>query len=167
VAAGTLLANYYGDAVDVSSISGGVWWKNEGLTDLDYGVASPANFFLNATRDNVEEQHQFTQEFRLASSKDKPLKLSDDLDLSWQSGHFLFSQSYQQSAANTFAPPLAFASAQSTADLDDQGVGIYGQTKLTAWEKLDFTAGLRFDYEDKRGDLFSSSAPAIGSPRPA
>src|SRR5579872_339708 len=164
VASATLLANYHGDAVDLASVSGVVWWKNHGLTDLDYGVASPGNFFLNATRDNVEEQHQFTQEFRASSGKDSPLKLGDAFDLSWQSGVFLFDQSYNQSAANAFAQPLGFETSQSTADLDDWGVGVYGQTKLTAWEKLDLTAGLRFDYEDKRGDLFSSSAPGLGLP---
>ena len=164
VASGTLLADWHGETVDFESISGGVWWKNEGLTDLDYGIASPANFFLNATRDDTEEQHQFTQEFRLASSKDEPVKPGDSLDLSWQSGVFLFSQSYDQNAANTFAPPLAFESGQTTADLDDRGVGVYGQAKLTAWDSVDVSAGVRFDYEHKQADLFNSSAAGFGLP---
>ena len=164
VASGTLLANYTGVAVDVSSISGGVWWKNEGLTDLDY---TPA---LGNTRDNVEEQHQFSQEFRVASSKDKPLKLSDSLDLSWQSGVFLFTQDYQQHVLNAASvnvspppnPPFFIPVTNRTAaDLDDWGVGVYAQSKLTAWEKLDLTAGLRFDYEDKQADLASATAPPL------
>jgi iron complex outermembrane receptor protein len=162
VTSGTLLANYYSEAVDISSISGGVWWRNRGLTDLDYSTASLPNFGLFATRDNVEEEHQFTQEFRAASSKDKPLKLGDDFDLSWQSGVFLFSQSYNQSATNSTISTLGFfppSGSLSTADLDDWGVGVYGQTKLTAWEKLDFIAGVRYDHEDKRANLFASSAP--------
>ncbi len=157
VIAPTLLATYYGEAADVTSISGGVWWRNEGLTDLDYGVASPANFFLNATRDDVEEQHQFTQELRFSSPREKPIELGS-MSLSWQSGVFFFTQSYEQSAANTFAPPLAFESGRSSADLDDLGAGVYGQIKLTLWERLDAFAGLRFDYEDKDAKLGSSAA---------
>jgi len=165
VASGTLLINYFGEAIDLASISGGVWWKNEGLTDLDY-TPFPGN-----TRDNVEEQHQFSQEFRLSSSKDKPFKLNDSLDLAWQSGVFLFSQSYDQHILNSVVfpnpvPPPDFVPVNNTttADLDDWGVGVYGQAKLTAWEKLDFTAGLRFDYEDKQGDLASVTSPPFAPP---
>jgi iron complex outermembrane receptor protein len=163
----TLLANYHGDNMDLSSISSLVWWKNEGLTDLDY-TPVPGN-----TRDNVEEEHQFTQEFRLSSPKDKPIHLSDALDLGWQGGLFAFSEDYQQHAANnSFVnvspppnPPFFIPLTQnSRADLDNWGIGLYGQTKLTAWEKLDFTAGLRFDYEDKHARLGSSTTPAFGPP---
>jgi iron complex outermembrane receptor protein len=162
VASGTMLVDYFGRAIDVTSISAGVWWKNEGLTDLDY-TAFPGN-----TRDNVEEQHQLSQEFRLASSKDKPLKLSESLDLAWQSGVFAFSQSYDQHILNSVVfpnpvPPPDFfpVDNKTTADLDDWGVGVYGQARLTAWEKLDFTAGLRYDYEDKQGDLTSVTIPPL------
>src|SRR6266404_584292 len=127
VASGSLLINYYGEAVDLASISGGVWWKNEGLTDLDY-TPFPGN-----TRDNTEEQHQFSQEFRLSSSKDKPVKLNDGLNLAWQSGVFLFSQSYDQHILNSVVfpnpvPPPDFIPVNNTttADLDDWGVGVYG-----------------------------------------
>jgi iron complex outermembrane recepter protein len=160
VAAATLLANYSGETVDLASISGGVWWKNEGLTDLDYTPA-PGN-----TRDNVEEQHQFTQELRLSSAKDSPVKLGDALDLGWQSGVFVFSQDYQQHVVNNALVPLpppnppVPVNNTTTADLDDWGVGLYGQMKLTAWSKLDLSAGLRFDYEDKQANLGSVTAPA-------
>ncbi|WP_040550759.1 TonB-dependent receptor [Pedosphaera parvula] len=163
----TLLANYYGDNFDLSSISGGVWWKNEGLTDLDYTTV-PGN-----TRDNVEEEHQFTQEFRFSSPKDRPIHLNDVLDLGWQGGVFAFSEDYQQSAANNTLIPNPFPSPiptfipltqNSSADLDNWGVGVYGQAKLTAWEKLDFTAGLRFDYEDKHAELGNSLNPPFAPP---
>jgi iron complex outermembrane receptor protein len=162
VASGTILVNYFGEAIDVSSISGGVWWKNEGLTDLDY-TAFPGN-----TRDNTEEQHQFSQEFRLASAKDRPLKLGDSFDLAWQSGVFAFSQSYDQKVVNNVvfpnpAPPPFFFPVNNTtkADLDDWGIGVYGQAKVTAWEKLDLTAGVRYDYEDKEADLSSVTTPPL------
>jgi iron complex outermembrane receptor protein len=175
IAAGTLLADYNGDAVEFHSISGVVWWKNEGLTDLDYGVASPNNGLLYGIRDNTEEEHQFTQEFRFGSAKDNPIKLSDDLDLSWQSGVFLFSQSYTQNALNSItnlaelapppAPPVLLATLNpTTADLDDLGVGVYGQAKVTAWDKVDLSAGLRFDGERKSANLTSGNVnvPDLG-----
>ena len=154
VASGTVLINYFGEGVDVSSISGGVWWKNEGLTDLDYQTATAANGFLFSTRDNVEEQHQFTQEFRFSSSKDRPVQLGNDLVLNWQSGVFLFTQSYDQRQHLHGPVPSHVRNRGVQADLDDWGAGIYGQTKLTAWDKLDFIAGLRYDYEGKSANLF-------------
>ena len=54
------------------------------------------------TRDNAEEDFQFTQEVRLASTT--PTRLSDTAALKWQTGVFLFTQSYQQDAVNRLAP---------------------------------------------------------------
>jgi len=147
----TLVFEYQGSAIDFSSISGGVWWKNHGLTDLDYQTATLANGFFYATRDDAEQQHQFTQEFRFASSKDKPLSLTNALNMDWQAGVFIFNQNYQQHAKNDFY--FGLFSTTSSSDLDDSGVGVYGQTKFTAWKKLDIAAGLRFDYEDKSAGL--------------
>jgi iron complex outermembrane receptor protein len=45
--------------------------------------------------------------------------------------------------------------------LGDSGLGLYGKARFTAWKKLSFTAGLRFDYESKDADLRSSSGPSI------
>ena len=152
VASGTMLANYTGENVDISSITGGVWWSNHGTTDLDYTTA-PGN-----TRDNLEQQHQVSQEFRFASAKDHPIKLNDDLDLSWQAGVFLFTQDYHQNVDNqSFAnvsptPPPVFVPVTNltTAALYDWGTGVYEQMKLTAWKKFDFWAGVRFDYEKEK-----------------
>lgn len=161
VVSGVLQANYTGDAVNVSSISGAVWWKNEGLTDLDYS-AFPGN-----TRDNTEQQRQFSQEFRFSSPQDDPVRISDALSLGWQSGVFAFARDYRQDVANDvqysvpFPPFFIPLNNTTTAHLDDAGVGVYGQGKLTAWEKLDLAAGLRFDYEDKRAKLASVTSPAF------
>ncbi len=155
-----LVADYHASALDFSSITGGVWWKNHGLTDLDYQTATAANFGLYAIRDNLETQHQFTQEFRFSSSKDNPLN-AGDAKLDWQAGIFVFNQDYQQDATNSIAFG-SFPASVSTAssDLGDSGMGIYGKAKFTAWKKLSLTAGLRFDYESKSADLRSSSAPS-------
>jgi iron complex outermembrane receptor protein len=155
----TFIVDYRGSALDVSSTTGGVWWKNHSLTDLDYQTATLQNGGLYAIRDNVDRQHQFTQEVRLSSSKDKPLSLASALDLSWQTGLFVFKQNYQQDAANDISSIYGFFPrmlSTSFTNLDDWGLGIYGQAKFTAWKKLDVTGGLRFDHEDKSAGLGSS-----------
>jgi iron complex outermembrane recepter protein len=157
----TLIAEYHGRAVDLSSITGGVWWRNHALTDLDYQTATLANYGLYAIRDNVDLQRQFTQEFRFASNKEKPLKMGNALKLNWQTGVFIFKQNYEQNAVNDVSSAFGFFATSistSSADLDDLGLGLYGQAKFTAWNKLDIAAGLRFDYEDKSAKLGSLSA---------
>jgi len=162
VSSTTLILDYHGSAMDLSSITGGLWWRNHVLTDLDYQTATIANYGIYALRDDVESQHQFTQEFRFASSKDRPFQMSDALKLDWQAGVFIFNQGYQQDAANNYSSALGFfspTSSLSSTDLGDSGIGIYGKAKFIAWNKLNLAAGLRFDYESKDADL-SSGGPA-------
>jgi iron complex outermembrane receptor protein len=161
VLAPTLLANYQGANIDFESITGVVWWKTADLTDLDY---TPAPLI---TRQNDEKDVQFTHEFRLASSKDAPVQLGEALELKWQTGVFVFTQNYEQSAFNDFAPfvlspfiPFPVRNL-NTAELNDFGGGIYAQTTLTAWEKLDLTAGVRGDFESKEALLNGSFNPAV------
>ncbi len=152
----TLRVDYQGAAVDFSSISGGVWWLNHSLTDLDYQTAVLANGGLYAVRDNSDQQHQITQEFRFASVKEKAIRLNSALSLSWQAGIFLFQQNYEQKAVNDISSKFGFFPrnvSTSSSDLDDRGLGIYGQGDFTAWKRLHFTAGLRFDYENKNAQL--------------
>ena len=155
----TLLQTLLTDTMEISSITGGVWWRTTDATDLDY-TALPL-----ATRYNQEKEYQLTQELRFASLKDQPLALCDDLKLAWQGGIFAFYQNYQQDAANdinSFYPlmtpygpfllPIQVHD-QTDATLKNWGTGIYGQTKLTAWDQLDFILGLRYDYENGKADL--------------
>jgi iron complex outermembrane receptor protein len=162
IAAGVVQVNYRGEAVDLASISGASWWRNDASTDWDYaGIYTPIVAPFGTVpfyEDNVEQQRQFTQEFRAASSKEKPVQLADALDLSWQSGVFLFSQAYHQADAKFYTPTQL-----ATASLDDLGAGVYGQVKLTAWEHLDFTAALRYDYENKTAILGGFEPPAADS----
>ncbi|MCX8090977.1 MAG: TonB-dependent receptor [Verrucomicrobiae bacterium] len=160
VLAPTLLANYWGERLDVSLITGGVWWKTDDATDLDY---SPAPL---AVRHNAEEATQFTQEIRVTSPKDSPWTLSDRVQMRWQSGVFVFVQGYDQRAFNDLNPPLAPIPMRSLsrAALDDWGLGVYCQSTLTFWERLDLSVGARGDYENKRARLGSSTVPAFGPP---
>ena len=151
IVAPTLQIEHKGAAVDFTIITGVVHWQTSDMTDLDY-TANPA---LYSTRLNSEKETQFTEEFRFASSKDAPLELTDDLKLKWQTGLFTFTQDYKQDAYNDLSSSFAGLgpgfrlSQQQNADLQDVGAGIYGQTTLTAWDKLDFTLGLRCDWERK------------------
>jgi len=136
---------------------------------LDYQTASLFNGGLYAVRDTADQQHQFTQEFRLASNKDRSINLGSELNLSWQTGIFIFDQNYQQDAANDISSIFGFfprTLSTSAAAMDDWGIGIYGQARFTVWKKLAFTAGLRFDHEGKRAslkDAFGVSTSLSGS----
>ncbi len=159
VFAPTLLVNYAGPTVYLAMITGLVWWRTHDLTDLDYTPLSAA------IRDNSEKETQFTEELRAASAKDAPLSLSEGLQLKWQAGLFVFTQNYDQDAFNdTFAPfsqlPVTLRD-RTLAALDDVGVGAYGQATLTAWDKLDFSAGIRGDYENKDANLNTSFSPPV------
>jgi iron complex outermembrane receptor protein len=149
----TILARRSAGRVMFSSTTGFVNWKTQDVTDLDY---TP---FPVLTRDNTEEDFQFTQEIRLASADAAPVALSDSARLSWQSGLFLFTQSYEQDAINSYAPGLfgPFPVTQHTprSALDDFGLGLFGQATLTFNDRLDVAAGARFDYEDKSALLES------------
>lgn len=154
IIAPTLVLAYHGDAVEVSSISGGVWWKTLDMTDYGYTVI-PAPF---GTRREHEQQDQFTQEFRIASAKDNPLRLGDNLKLVWQSGVFVFTEDHHKDTFDnlTFPFPMQLDNA---AHLQTYGVGVYGQTMLTAWGKLDFIVGLRYDHEQADADLTPAMTP--------
>jgi iron complex outermembrane receptor protein len=161
VASSTLLAEYRARGVDLASITGGVRWKHSGLTDLDYQVATLANGGLAATRSNDERQFQFTQEFRAASSADVPVRLGQAATFGWQAGLSFFAQRYQQDAGNDISSAFGFFPRQvsrSSADLNDAGAGVYAKGRLTAWKRLDVSAGVRFDHENKRATLGSTVA---------
>jgi iron complex outermembrane receptor protein len=137
-------------------------WKTRDQTDLDY-TPIPA-----LSRDNTEKDVQFTQEVRLASSPAASLKLSDRATLSWQTGAFLFTQQYEQQAFNTYGAfvlaPVPVEQTAPDADLDDFGVSLYGQAVATIHDKLDLTAGARFDHENKKALLNTSFLPQIAPP---
>jgi iron complex outermembrane receptor protein len=149
----------------VTSTTGIVRWNTDDLTDLDY---SP---FPVATRSNVEEAMQFTQEVRVASAAAAPIALSSRAALKWQTGVFLFTQDYEQDAANRLAPfvlspQLGFPIEQHSprAALNDFGVGLYGQGTFTFNNALDVSVGARFDHERKDAVLETFFEPAITAP---
>jgi iron complex outermembrane receptor protein len=163
VHATTVVARRAAGRLTFTSTTGFVNWKTLDETDLDY---TPLPLI---TRSNQEKDFQFTQEIRFASGPGGALRLSDAGSLRWQAGLFLFSQNYEQEATNTFAPfvlspQFAFGATQiAQADLDDAGLGVYGNGTLT-FGRLDLTLGARFDRENRQGVLTSIlGAPNIGS----
>ena len=161
----TVLARREGARLAFSTTTGFVRWKTEDATDLDY---SPLPL---VTRENAEDAFQFTQEVRLASAAGAPVRVSDAVSLKWQTGVFLFTQNYDQDAVNNFAPFLlspflGFPVSQTSpqAQLDDAGVGVYGQATTTLRDRLDVTAGARFDYETKDARLSTFFTPGIAPP---
>lgn len=157
----TVLTRREGKQFVFSTTTGIVRWKTQDVTDLDY---TPLPLI---TRDNTEEDVQFTQEVRVASAAAAPLKLSDRIGLAWQAGGFLFTQRYEQLAINTYSPfvlpgvPFGVIQTTPDADLDDLGLSLYGQGTFTLNDKLDLVAGARFDRERKQALMNTSFAPAI------
>jgi iron complex outermembrane receptor protein len=158
----TILARRASGRFVFSSTTGFLNWKTQDVTDLDY---TPQPLLR---RDNTEEDFQFTQELRLASADAAPLRLADAVRLRWQSGLFLFSQSYEQDAINSYAPfvvaPIALSQHSPRSALDDFGVGLFGQATFTFDDALDLAAGVRFDYEDKNALLENFFDPPIAPP---
>jgi iron complex outermembrane receptor protein len=162
VLAPTVIVRRTGKAVDFSATTGIVWWDTKDVTDLDY---TPLPLF---TRDNEEQDVQFTQEVRVASAQNAGVSVSRDVTLQWQAGLFLFTQNYDQNAVNAFSPfvlspllPFPVSQRSPLAALDDTGVGVYGRGTFMFGPRLEATLGLRADHESKRADLDTSFSPAI------
>ena len=165
VVAPTFLLAHRGSAVDISSTTGVVRWKTHDRTDLDY-TALPL-----IVRDNSEKDVQFTQEVRLASAAAAPLRMSPNVALRWQAGVSVFTQNYEQDAVNTFSPfllspfiPFPVTQHSPLSSLDDAGFGAYGQGTWTVRDRVDLSAGARFDHEKKEGHLSTFFSPAIAPP---
>jgi iron complex outermembrane receptor protein len=148
----------------IDSTTGFVTWKTEDDTDLDY---SPLPL---ATRTNLEEDTQFTQQVRIASPANAPLAIGSAL-LKWQAGIEYFNQSYDQDAVNQFGafvlnPQLGFPVAMHSpeASIDTNGIGLFGRATISFNDKADLTAGLRFDHETADAHLHTFFSPAIAPP---
>lgn len=162
----TMLVRRAGTSVTLSSTTGVLNWKTEDETDLDYSALPLLR------RQNREDSVQFTQEVRLASAANAPVRLLEEVPLKWQAGVFLFTQNYDQDAVNTFSPfvlspfiPFPVSQHAPRAALDDAGIGLYGQATATVGDNLDLTAGARLDHEKKQSSLNTFFAPAIGPGR--
>jgi iron complex outermembrane receptor protein len=165
IVAPTVVVTHTSGSLDISNVAGFVWWKTEDLTDLDYTAP------LLITRDNNERDLQFTEELRVAPTKNAVIRLSDHTSFRWQAGLFVFTQHYTQDAVNDFAPfvlspSLGFSVSQTSprSALDDRGIGAYGQGTVTFRDRFDGTVGIRVDRENKQAGLNTFYSPAIAAP---
>ena len=150
------------EEVDLISITAFQWWRSHDLTDLDM---TPADLIR---RDNEENQQAWIQEVRLTSAEAAPVKLGDRVAMRWLLGTMAYHSAYQQRAFNDYRPgavamlglPLSYQQ-HDDADLNDVGVGIYGQGILTFDERLELGLGLRNDYEHRSADLRQYASPAF------
>ena len=95
--------------------------------------------------------------------------LADSARLRWQSGVFLFTQSYEQDAINNYAPfvvaPFPVESAHAAVGarrLRARAVRAGARSRSTTGSTS--TAGARFDYEDKSALLENFFEPLIAPP---
>ena len=145
----------------IESTTGFIKWKTEDDTDLDY---SPLPL---ATRLNLEDDRQFTQEVRIASPENAPLAFGSMM-IKWQAGIEYFNQAYNQDAVNSFSafvldPRVNFPVSMHSpeASIDSNGVGIFGRATITLTDKADLTAALRFDHESSDAHLNTFFSPAF------
>ena len=148
----------------IESTTGFIKWDTEDETDLDY---SPMPL---ATRSNLENASQFTQEVRIASPENAPLAFGATM-VKWQAGVEYFNQSYNQDAVNRFSPfvlnqQIAFPVAMHSpeADIDNSGIGLFGRATVSFNDQADLTAGLRFDHESSDAHLHTFFSPTIAPP---
>ncbi|MEO8679351.1 MAG: TonB-dependent receptor [Vicinamibacterales bacterium] len=151
-----------GERFSIHSSTGFLKWKTFDETDLDY---TPLPL---ATRSNAEEDFQFTQEVRLASPTNAPMRVGDTMLLKWQGGLALFTQHYDQDARNVLAPfvlspQINFSVIQRSpiAAIDGLGIGLFGQGTLSFNDRADLTVGLRFDHESSQANLVTAFEPPI------
>jgi iron complex outermembrane receptor protein len=153
-----------GEYFAIESTTGFIKWKTTDETDLDY---SPLPL---ATRSNLEDATQFTQQVRIFSPDNAPYALGSMM-VKWQAGIEYFNQSYDQDAVNTFSAfvlnpqvgvPVGMHSPE--ADIDNSGIGLFARATVSLNDKADVTAGLRFDHESSDAHLNTFFAPAIAPP---
>ena len=160
----TLNVRGIGQNFQIEGTSGFIKWNTQDQTDLDY---SPLPL---AVRDNVETSTQFTQEVRVSSPDGAPLALGAAM-LRWQAGVEYFNQDYNQDAVNTLSafvlsPQINFPVAMHSpeAEITTTGIGLFARGTITVKEKIDLTAGLRFDRESSDATLNTFMVPAIAPP---
>jgi iron complex outermembrane receptor protein len=150
-----------GEYFAIESTTGFIKWKTTDETDLDY---SPLPL---ATRSNLEDSTQFTQQVRISSPENAPYALGSMM-VTWQAGIEYFNQSYDQDAVNTFSafvldPQVGFPVGMHSpaAAIDSNGIGLFARATVALNDRANVTAGLRFDHESSDAHLNTFFEPAF------
>lgn len=157
-----LSASYHGEAIEISDVVAYQQWSSHEVTDLDEGP------FDLLRRRNNQSEYNITNELRIASPTDKPIVLSPDAKLKYIAGVFAFRQDQSEFIGNETRPalaaqlgsPVGFTSF-TDAEILNYGVGVYGDTTLTLYDKLEISGGVRYDWEHDHGDIVNTNSPAI------
>jgi len=153
-----LRAEYSHPRFTLTSVSTRRRWKSDEWTDLDFSPADImyANYFHESTG--------YSQELRIASSDEKKT------DWKWLLGTYLFNEkfttdyltSYRQGVPAFGIPPFENYKYNVT---ETNGYAVFGQTTYTLFDKLDLTAGLRYDYEEKDFKYKEHNIPDLSAAR--
>ena len=109
---------------------------------------------LITAKEDIKDR-QFTQEFRFASPEvSGPLKWLGGLYLYKKHQDHTLDLNYGQGAADMGMVPMAMTNAADS-DIKTYGYAVFGQATYTLFDKLDLTAGLRYEYEKNKLDYAS------------
>ncbi len=153
----SLMVKYSTSSLSLNSIS---TYQNIGLSfeDVDFGDGAFYHSFIdNQFGEKLPEQEVWSQEFRVNSD-------NSSSTLQYTAGLFGFKQlSYEpstnlalQPATNEFS--LLFGLPPSTSTIftnegDNHGIAIFGEINYLITDKLKITAGLRYDYEERKSSF--------------
>lgn len=166
----SLRAAYQPGPVKVVSVTAVRDWQQDLLQDFDFSAAPIA---LGFTR---PEFTQWSQEIRLQSEHDAPLR--------WVAGFFFSNRESEYDSGSIYPngfivpnpqpPPPFFVvpgplEDRTTAQTDDRNYAPFGQATYTLFDRLDVTAGLRLDVDQRqmqrqRADQTGGSGPGPIAP---
>jgi iron complex outermembrane receptor protein len=141
----SLRAAWTGEKVRVISVTTRRDWRQQVQGDFDFqeytfGVAAPS---LQAY--GSPDVQQWSQELRVESAdKDAPLK--------WNAGAYWAQLTTDHDVGSVYGPAavgLTGFGDSTQARLRGDTYALFGQATYTLWEKLDLTAGLRLELEDR------------------
>ncbi|MEM0931418.1 MAG: TonB-dependent receptor [Bacteroidota bacterium] len=123
--------------------------SEQGTDDFDY-----TPFDIQSAVDEITVSN-FSQEFRLVSTKESRLK--------WLGGVFLYHNSFENirdltngvdiGFINPQFEPLAPFTEKISADDGQKGIAVYGKLTYNITDNLELIGGLRYDYEESSADV--------------
>ncbi|MBO9476060.1 TonB-dependent receptor [Shimia sp. R11_0] len=128
-------------------------WALDG--DFTSGPYDPANGAYELQQGQIQDQTQFTQEFRLTSNNQGDLRAGE---ISWNAGLFFMKEDYDGYQFYELASVPSDMTSRNILKLDGKSVAAFGNITYQASERLGLTLGGRYTYESKKGDLEVASA---------
>ena len=149
----------FGDGFELASITAGRQADQTSATDVDFSSLNLINF-----PDVGRTNSHISQEFRLTSPKDRPL--------TYLLGAYFFQKNVKETSASVINPQLAaiaggniFAQyAPSGNVIKNRNAALFGEATWDVSPKLSFTAGLRYNYDDKKTSAFAERLRQNGTP---